>query len=121
MLTVPLSLVVSGKPVPPRASVRQRVSIRDAEAHTSKTGTEYVRFSIAVRPAFGEEPLWVDVVLYGALIEVAKKLDLAKGDLVTIVGKLNAPRVKDGKAFLQAIADEVRLLARPRAEEAPAA
>ncbi len=94
---------------------------RDAEAHTSKTGTEYVRFSIAVRPAFGEEPLWVDVVLYGALIEVAKKLDLAKGDLVTIVGKLNAPRVKEGKAFLQAIADEVRLLARPRVEEASAA
>ena len=32
--TIPLALVVSGKPVPPRPSIRQRVSIRDAEAHT---------------------------------------------------------------------------------------
>ena len=32
-VTIPLSLIVSGKPVPPRPSVRQRVSASAAEAH----------------------------------------------------------------------------------------
>lgn len=32
-ITIPLGLIVSGKPVPPRPSVRQRVSVRDAESH----------------------------------------------------------------------------------------
>lgn len=32
-VTIPLELIVSGKPVPPRASVRQRVSAREAEGH----------------------------------------------------------------------------------------
>ncbi|SFB77546.1 Acetyltransferase (GNAT) family protein [Nocardioides terrae] len=34
-VTIPLDLVVSGKPVPPRPSVRQRVSVRDAELRTA--------------------------------------------------------------------------------------
>ncbi|MGC4109513.1 MAG: GNAT family N-acetyltransferase [Nocardioides sp.] len=32
-VTIPLAQIVSGKPVPPRASVRQRVSVRDSESH----------------------------------------------------------------------------------------
>ena len=31
---IPLADIVTGKPVPPRASVRQRVSARDAERHS---------------------------------------------------------------------------------------
>jgi ribosomal protein S18 acetylase RimI-like enzyme len=34
-VTIPLDLIVSGKPVPPRPSVRQRVSVRDAERLTA--------------------------------------------------------------------------------------
>lgn len=34
-VTIPLELVVSGKPVPPRPSVRHRVSVREAELHTT--------------------------------------------------------------------------------------
>ncbi|MFC5727959.1 MULTISPECIES: GNAT family N-acetyltransferase [Nocardioides] len=34
-VTIPLADIVSGKPVPPRPSVRQRVSARDAELHTA--------------------------------------------------------------------------------------
>lgn len=37
-VTIPLSLVVSGKPVPPRPSVRHRVSVREAELHTAALG-----------------------------------------------------------------------------------
>jgi N-acetylglutamate synthase len=34
-VTIPLALIVSGKPVPPRASPRLRVSVRDAELRTA--------------------------------------------------------------------------------------
>jgi N-acetylglutamate synthase len=34
-VSIPLSLIVSGKPVPPRPSVRQRVSARSAESHVA--------------------------------------------------------------------------------------
>lgn len=34
-VAIPLGLIVSGKPVPPRASPRQRVSVRDAELRTA--------------------------------------------------------------------------------------
>jgi len=34
-VTVPIDRIVSGKPVPPRASVRQRVSPREAESHVA--------------------------------------------------------------------------------------
>lgn len=34
-VSVPIELIVSGKPVPPRPSVRGRVSARDAELHTA--------------------------------------------------------------------------------------
>lgn len=34
-VTVPVADIVSGKPVPPRPSVRHRVSARDAESHTA--------------------------------------------------------------------------------------
>jgi ribosomal protein S18 acetylase RimI-like enzyme len=34
-VVIPLDLIVSGKPVPPRSSPRLRVSVRDAELHTA--------------------------------------------------------------------------------------
>lgn len=34
-VTIPLELIVSGKPVPPRPSVRHRVSVAEAESHVS--------------------------------------------------------------------------------------
>ena len=34
-VTIPVELIVSGKPVPPRPPVRHRVSVRDAELHTT--------------------------------------------------------------------------------------
>lgn len=34
-VTIPLALIVSGKPVPPRPSVRARISARDSELHTA--------------------------------------------------------------------------------------
>ncbi|GAA1520324.1 hypothetical protein GCM10009788_25220 [Nocardioides humi] len=34
-VTIPIADIVSGKPVPPRPSVRQRVTVRDAELHTA--------------------------------------------------------------------------------------
>lgn len=34
-VSVPLAAIVTGKPVPPRASLRHRVSVRDAELHTT--------------------------------------------------------------------------------------
>lgn len=34
-VTIPVDLIVSGKPVPPRSSVRQRVSAREAESHVA--------------------------------------------------------------------------------------
>jgi ribosomal protein S18 acetylase RimI-like enzyme len=41
-VSIPLSLIVSGKPVPPRPSVRSRVSTREAESHAAVlwTGVE---------------------------------------------------------------------------------
>lgn len=65
VLTVPLSLVVSGKPVPPRASVRQRVSIRDAEAHTLEL------FDDQVQTPLGQWILRTQPILPGRLVKRA--------------------------------------------------
>jgi ribosomal protein S18 acetylase RimI-like enzyme len=42
-VAIPTALIVSGKPVPPRPSVRQRVGVRDAEAHAAPLWTGIVR------------------------------------------------------------------------------
>lgn len=72
-VVIPLSLVVSGKPVPPRASVRHRVSSREAEGH-----------ALALWPHVEVEPLgeWVlrtDPAPVGRLLKRANSC-LAIGD-----------------------------------------
>jgi len=42
-ITIPIALIVSGKPVPPRPSVRQRVSAREAEGHALALWPRLVR------------------------------------------------------------------------------
>jgi single-stranded DNA-binding protein len=90
---------------------------KDSTSLTSKSGTDYVRLSVATEPGLGEGPLWVDVVIYGGLGEAVRKLELRAGDLVLVAGRLNLPRVYQDKATTQMVADELRLLARKRAPE----
>lgn len=72
-VVVPLSAIVSGKPVPPRASVRQRVPAHDAERHAAPLwpGVE--------RVALGEWELRSDPAPVGRLIKRANSC-LAFGD-----------------------------------------
>lgn len=59
-VSVPLEAIVTGKPVPPRASVRQRVSVRDAELHTTalrQAGSEVEElgdWQLRFEPVLGE-------------------------------------------------------------------
>ena len=63
--TIALTLLVSGKPVPPRPSIRQRVSIRDAEARTLGLFTDQES------TAWGEWLLRTQPVLTGRLVKRA--------------------------------------------------
>lgn len=42
-VTIPITLIVSGKPVPPRPSTRHRVSVRNAESHAAPLWTGIIR------------------------------------------------------------------------------
>ncbi|GAA3825917.1 GNAT family N-acetyltransferase [Nocardioides panacisoli] len=70
---IPLADIVSGKPVPPRPSVRMRVSARDAELHTASLWP-----SVETRP-LGEWVLRTDVAPVGRLRRRANSC-LAMGD-----------------------------------------
>jgi single-stranded DNA-binding protein len=59
---------------------------KDSQALTAKSGTEYVRLSVATEPGLGEGTLWVDVVIYGGLGEAVRKLELRAGDLILVAG-----------------------------------
>jgi GNAT superfamily N-acetyltransferase len=72
-VTIPLSLIVSGKPVPPRPSVRQRVSPRSAESHAAPLWPQ------VVRERLGEWELRTDPAPAGRLLKRANSC-LAMGD-----------------------------------------
>ena len=72
-VTIPLSLIVSGKPVPPRPSVRQRVSARSAESHAVPLWPH------VVREPLGEWELRSDPEPVGRLLKRANSC-LAMGD-----------------------------------------
>jgi ribosomal protein S18 acetylase RimI-like enzyme len=72
-VTIPLDLVVTGKPVPPRASVRQRVSARDAERHSLPLWPHVERVPL------GEWELRTDPAPVGRLLKRANSC-LALGD-----------------------------------------
>lgn len=70
---IPLADIVTGKPVPPRASVRQRVSIRDAEQHARPL------WPFVERVPLGEWELQIDPAPVGRLLKRANSC-LAFGD-----------------------------------------
>jgi N-acetylglutamate synthase len=72
-VTIPWADVVTGKPVPPRPSVRQRVSSRDAERHA------LVLWPAVERQALGEWELRTDPAPVGRLLKRANSC-LALGD-----------------------------------------
>jgi GNAT superfamily N-acetyltransferase len=72
-VTIPLADIVSGKPVPPRPSVRHRVSARDAELHTAALWA-----SVTTSP-LGEWVLRTDTAPVGRLRRRANSC-LAMGD-----------------------------------------
>jgi N-acetylglutamate synthase len=72
-VTIPVADIVTGKPVPPRASVRQRVSSRDAERHSSPL------WPLVERVPLGEWELRSDPAPVGRLLKRANSC-LALGD-----------------------------------------
>jgi ribosomal protein S18 acetylase RimI-like enzyme len=72
-VSIPLSLIVSGKPVPPRPSVRQRVSPRAAESHAAPL------WPAVVREPLGDWELRTDPQPVGRLLKRANSC-LAMGD-----------------------------------------
>ncbi|MBF4162392.1 GNAT family N-acetyltransferase [Nocardioides acrostichi] len=70
---IPLDDIVSGKPVPPRPSVRQRTSVREAEAHS------FVMFPDVDRVDLGDWVLRCDPAPVGRLFKRANSC-LALGD-----------------------------------------
>jgi len=72
-VSIPWADIVTGKPVPPRASVRQRVSARDAERHALPL------WPAVERQALGEWELRTDPAPVGRLLKRANSC-LALGD-----------------------------------------
>jgi ribosomal protein S18 acetylase RimI-like enzyme len=72
-VAIPVSDIVSGKPVPPRASVRQRISARDAESHARPLWPD------VERGALGDWELRTDPAPLGRLLKRANSC-LAIGD-----------------------------------------
>jgi N-acetylglutamate synthase len=72
-VSIPWADIVTGKPVPPRASVRQRVSARDAERHALPLWPD------VERRALGEWELRTDPAPVGRLLKRANSC-LAMGD-----------------------------------------
>ena len=72
-VTIPLELIVTGKPVPPRASVRQRVPARETERHALPL------WPLVERVPLGEWELRSDPAPVGRLLKRANSC-LALGD-----------------------------------------
>lgn len=87
---------------------------RDPEARTTNSGKNMVTFSVATKPAIGEDTLWIDVAMFGKLATIAGQY-LKKGAKVCLVGRLQAPRLwtkQDGTtvASLSMVANEMTML-----------
>lgn len=101
---------------------------RDPEEKTTKNGTHFVVFSVAVdrnwRNRDGEarkETDWFNVEAWGKLGEICKSY-LSKGRLVFIEGRLRTTRYEhegETRYFTKVIANRMQMLDRPKEEEGP--
>lgn len=99
---------------------------RDPEAKTTKKGTEYVTFSVAVdrqwRNRDGEtrkETDWFNVEAWGKLGEICQKY-LGKGRLVFLEGQLRTNRYEhegETRYFTKVVANRMQMLDRPKGDE----
>lgn len=94
---------------------------RDPRTGTTKSDKEYTSFSVAVDPAFGDGPLWVNVMAYNGLAQVCAQY-LHKGSKVHVSGALLLPKVYqpeggEPRVDLTLVAREVTFLsARPEGD-----
>ncbi len=87
---------------------------RDPRTGTTKSDKEYTSFSVAVEPAFGDGPLWVNVMAYNGLAQVCAQY-LRKGSKVHVSGALLLPKVYqpeggEARVDLTIVAREVTFL-----------
>lgn len=87
---------------------------RDPESRTTQNGKSMTTFSVATKPAMGDDTLWIDVAMFGKLGDIAAQY-LKKGAKVLLVGRFQAPRVwtkQDGitVASLSMVANEMTML-----------
>ncbi len=100
-VAIPLADIVTGKPVPPRASVRQRVSARDAERHSLPMWPQVERESL------GEWELRTDPAPVGRLLKRANSClafgdpGLAFADAAEVVRAFYAARGRDALAQVE--------------------
>jgi single-strand DNA-binding protein len=99
---------------------------RDPEEKTTKNGSPFVVFSVAVdrtwRNRDGEarkETDWFNVEAWGKLGEICKSY-LSKGRLVFVEGRLRTTRYEhegETRYFTKVIANRMQMLDRPKEEE----
>lgn len=81
--------------------------------------TSYTRFSLAVDQGKDSEPLWIIVVCWGDLAELATKL-LFKGAALFVQGRLQVRKYKDKnkmeRTAVEVVAATFQLLDKRRAE-----
>jgi single-strand DNA-binding protein len=82
---------------------------KDAVAKSTRDGTQYVSFPVAVTTGWGDNKAttWWDVTKWGKGTDKLADL-LPKGTKVTVIGEVST-REHDGKTYLQCRADHVTL------------
>lgn len=76
--------------------------------------SKMVSFSVATDSGYGEskQTIWENVKAYGKTAEACERY-LKKGMLVFVSGRREASTSKDGKAYVNVVADEVKFLEKP--------